>query len=508
MSRRERREREEREEKERKKREKEEKKRAKLEEKLYKKRQKDKENNKKKASKTNGHKKNTSTNKNKNNQKQKNKSKSKNKKPNFIIKFLKTFLKIILILILIICLIAGILIGYLGVKTNWNKSEMLKLFAKETTLLLTGQTEEDLEKLKPIYCLVMGVSKDIDVSLTDTIMVCAYYPKTQQASILSIPRDTFIGNSIYTATGTDKVNSVYAAHGNDPEATLKEVEELTGLEINNYALIDTDALVNLVDEIGGVYFDVPIDMKYDSKKQDLHINLKKGYQLIDGNKAEQLLRFRKNNDGTGYSAEYGSDDYGRMRTQREFITETIKQTLKLKNVTKLNDLVKLCFENVDTNLDVNEVLKYVPAAVEFDISNIKSLALPGASERIGPASLWFFLHNEEETEQIIDEMFLFNEKNEGNVSIAPEDLTIQILNGSGEEYVSEDIKNKLINKGYNIVDIKSTTITKKSKLINRTDKPEEFSEEISDMLDDIELRKGQPNDYSIDYTIIVGQDMV
>ena len=94
------------------------------------------------------------------------------------------------------------------------------------------------------------------------------------------------------------------------------------------------------------------------------------------------------------------------------------------------------------------------------------------------------------------------------MSIAPEDLTIQILNGSGEEYVSEDIKNKLINKGYNIVDIKSTTITKKSKLINRTDKPEEFSEEISDMLDDIELRKGQPNDYSIDYTIIVGQDMV
>lgn len=502
MSRRERREREEREEKERIKREKEEKKRAKLEEKLYKKRQKNKEASKKKNSKSTNNKKTKSQNHSNP------KKKTKNKKPNFITKILKTFLKILLIIILIICLLAGILIGYLGVKTNWDKTEMLKLFAKETTLLLTGQTEEDLKNLKPIYCLVMGVSKDIDVSLTDTIMVCAYYPKTQQASILSIPRDTFIGNSIYTAGGTDKVNSVYAAHGNDPKATLKEVEELTGLDINNYALIDTDALVNLVDEIGGVYFDVPIDMKYDSKKQDLHINLKKGYQLIDGKKAEQLLRFRKNNDGTGYSAEYGSDDYGRMRTQREFITETIKQTLKLKNVTKLKNLVSIVFDNIDTNLDVNEALKYVPAAVEFDIANIKSTALPGGSERIGPQSLWFFLHDEEKTEEIIDEMFLFNEKNEGNVSIAPEDLTIQILNGTGEDYISEDIKNKLTNNGYNIVEEKVTTISKKSKLINRTDKPEEFSNDLLNILKKAELKEGQSNDYSIDYTIIIGQDMI
>lgn len=504
MSRRERREREEREARERKKREKEEKKRAKLEEKIYKKRQKDKENNKKRNNKTKVTKKNTKTNK----KSSKSKNKPRNKEPNFIVKILKFILKVILIIILIICLLAGILIGYLGVKTNWDKTEMLKLFAKETTLLLTGQTEEDLEKLKPIYCLVMGVSKDIDVSLTDTIMVCAYYPKTQQASILSIPRDTFIGDSRYSAGGTDKVNSVYASNGNDPEATLKEVEELTGLEINNYALIDTDALVNLVDEIGGVYFDVPINMKYDSRKQNLHINLKKGYQLIDGDKAEQLLRFRKNNDGTGYPAEYGSDDYGRMRTQREFITETIKQTLKLKNVTKLNDLVKIIFDNVDTNLDVNEVLKYVPAAVEFDIANIKSTALPGASERIGPQSLWFFLHDEVETEEIIDEMFLFNEKNEGNISIAPEDLTIQLLNGTGEEYISEDIKNKLINSGYNIKEEKLTTITKKSKLINRTNKSDEFSNELIDILKNVELKSGQPNDYAIDYTIIIGQDMI
>ena len=508
MSRRERREREEREEKERKKREKEEKKRAKLEEELLKKRQKMKEkDNKKKNNKSNKKTKNSTKNNTKSNSKNKNKNK-KNKEPNFIIKTLKFILKLFLILILIICLLAGILIGYLGVKTGWDKTEMLKLLAKETTMIITGQTQEDIDNLKPIYCLVMGVSKDIDVSLTDTIMVCAYYPKTQQASMLSIPRDTFIGDSTYTASGTDKVNSVYAAHGNDPEATLEEVEELTGLDINNYVLIDTNALVKLVDEIGGVYFDVPIDMNYDSKNQDLHINLEKGYQLIDGEKAEQLLRFRKNNDGTGYPAEYGSDDYGRMRTQRDFITETIKQTLRLQNVTKINDLVNIVFENVDTNLDINEVLNYVPAAVEFDIDNIKSTALPGASERIGPSGLWFFLHNEEETEEIIDEMFLFNEKNEGTVSIAPEDLTIQILNGTGEEYISEEIKNRLSQSGYNVVKEGVTTITKESKLINRTNKSEKLSNQLNEVLGDFNIKTGKANDYSIDYTIIIGQDMI
>ena len=243
MSRRERREREEREAKERKKREKEEKKKNKIEKRL-----KEKRNKTKTGKKTS-----------------KGKNKSKKKKSNIFIRMLKVIFKAILVILLVVCVLAGILIGYLGVKTNWNQKEMLKLLAKEATMMITGQTEADIENLKPIYCLVLGVSEDIDIELTDTIMVCAYYPKTQQASILSIPRDTFIGSSQSTAGGSDKVNAVYAAHGNDPKATLKEVEELTGLEINNYIVIKTKALIKLVDEIGGVYFDVPINMKYDSK---------------------------------------------------------------------------------------------------------------------------------------------------------------------------------------------------------------------------------------------------
>ena len=436
------------------------------------------------------------------------KNKSKRKKSNILVRLIKLIFKILIIMIVIICLLSGVLIGYLGVKTDWNKKEMLKLFAKETTMMITGQTKEDINNLKPIYCLVMGVSKDIDIELTDTIIVCAYYPKTQQASMLSIPRDTFVGNSEYSAKGSDKINSVYAANGNDPKATLEKVEKITGLDINNYIVIDNKALVKVIDKIGGVYFDVPINMKYDSKKQNLHINLKKGYQKIDGKKAEQLLRFRKNNNNTSYPASYGSDDYGRMRTQRDFIIETIKQTLQLKNVTKINDLIKIVFDHVDTNLKMNEVLKYIPAAVEFDIKNIESDRLPGESEKLGPSKLWFFKQYKNKTEEVINEMFLFNEKNENDSNISIKDLKIQVLNATGKSKEYEKIIRKFEENGYNIIEGGKTSINKSSKIINRTRKSDKFSNQIDKIVKGADIKIENSNDYKIDYTIIIGQDKI
>ena len=119
-------------------------------------------------------------------------------------------------------------------------------------------------------------------------MVCSYNPKTQRASMLSIPRDTFIGKNKSKATGYDKINSVYSNKG--PEKTLELVNELTGMDIKYYVVVNNQVVIDLVNNIGGVYFDVPIDMNYDDKTQNLHIHLKSGYQKIDGDHAEQLLR--------------------------------------------------------------------------------------------------------------------------------------------------------------------------------------------------------------------------
>ena len=223
--------------------------------------------------------------------------KQKNKQGNIFVRILKGFLKFILVLLLIIVLLLGIFVGYLGFTYNWDFNKMVRGGAKRIALIATGQTQQDLDNLPPIYALVLGVSTDEGLTLTDTIIVAAYYPRTQQASMLSIPRDSFVGKSEATATSYDKINAVYTAKGID--GVLAAVNKITGLNISNYIIVKNQGLIEIVDTIGGVYFDVPIDMNYDDGGQNLHIHLKKGYQLLNGEQAEGLVRYRHDNMKNG-----------------------------------------------------------------------------------------------------------------------------------------------------------------------------------------------------------------
>ena len=344
---------------------------------------------KKKKAKTkkveiNNQEKNIKTNKNIANQKEKN---QKNKKKFSIINFLlKLFLFIIVIL--------GILIGLLYYKTQENGGGL-----RGALITILGLTPQEVENLETKNVLLLGVSKDLDSTLTDTIIVCSYNPKTQTAYMLSIPRDTFVGKNQNTAKGTDKINSLYSK---SPEKLLEKVSDITGIDVEYYAVVDNNALIEIVDIIGGVNFNVPIDMDYDDPTQDLHIHLSQGMQKIDGKKAEQLLRFRHNNDGTSYPVEYGDNDYGRMRTQREFISETLKQTLVIKNIFKSKEILDTVFNNIETNMEIKELLPYIPDAVEFDINSIISNQLPGESKKLN--NLWFFVYDKKETKNLVREM--------------------------------------------------------------------------------------------------------
>lgn len=249
------------------------------------------------------------------------------------------------------------------------------------------------------YVLIMGVSEDISAELTDTIMLAGYNPDTGKAFIVSIPRDTFVGNSQFSARARDKINAKYAK---GPENSVKAVEDLTGIDIDNYLVVKTSMLVEIVDKIGGVEFDVPIDMDYDDPTQDLHIHLKKGMQTIDGDKAEQLLRFRHNNDYTSYPSSYGDNDYGRMRTQREFMKATAEQTLKFKNITKINGIVNAVFDNLDTDFSTREILAYVPKLAVFNTDNLEMDEIPGTNKTLNGGS--FFIANENKTKVLMEDL--------------------------------------------------------------------------------------------------------
>lgn len=382
-----------------------------------------------------------------------------------------------------------------------------------------GIDPEKLKTIGRINLLILGESGIGDgYKLTDSIMVASYNPQTQQASLLSIPRDTYVGKrNKDTATpnylASYKMNAVYRNGENIPE-TIECVSNLTGIELENYILIDTDAIIEIVDAIGGVKFNVPIDMDYDDLNQDLHIHLKAGEQIIDGAKAEQLLRFRHNQDGTSYPVEYGDNDIGRMRTQREFITETAKQLLKIENVTKVVNLLDIVFSNIQTNLDMQTLKYYIPYIFKFDTSNIVSDVLPGESEQCN--GIWIYTANKTQTKQIVQDLFtdkvVVEEENTNTIGNTvtsgenkEEEITIELLNGTGNNEILTEVKEKLKEKGYIVSKSGTTTTTSKTTIINRTNQSSRIAKEIKTILAAGSVTSGS-NNTKVDFTIIIGKD--
>lgn len=197
--------------------------------------------------------------------------------------------------------------------------------ATKATMGVLEKVADNITECEPICVLILGVNDNLNQSLTDTIMLMGYHPNNQKAFLISIPRDTFIGDNINRAKASEKINSLYSQ---SPYKLVNAVEKVTNLNIDYYVAINNSALIKTVDIIGGVEFDVPMDMDYDDKSQNLHIHLKKGPQIIDGNKAEQLLRFRHNNNMTSYSIQYGDNDYGRMRTRKRIFSSNNKSMFK------------------------------------------------------------------------------------------------------------------------------------------------------------------------------------
>ena len=446
-----------------------------------------------------------------------------NKKSNKKTKKKSKILRVFLVILLMIALFMAGFVGYSVYKNGWGVKGLI-----QTAM---GQDEKKLAELEPLTVLVMGVSEDISSKLTDTIIIASYNPKTQKATLLSIPRDTFIGKNKNTATSYDKINALYQS---SPEKTLATVNKITGLDIKYYVVISNNALVQLVDEIGGVEFDVPIDMNYDDSSQDLAIHLKKGKQKLNGTQAEGLVRFRKNNNGTSYPSEYGDNDLGRMRTQREFITEVAKQTLQLKNITKIGSFLDIIKENVTTNIKNWSTIKdYVAYAVDFNTENIRTGSLPGEAGYYNKLS--FFIYNQKETDKLVKELFdeqngTSNEEKETTNTTQTNSSTtttnsattnktadstettdnskikIELLNGSGDKTLLNKAVKELKAEGYNVYKTGTTTATSKTTIVNKTAIKSEIVENIKDILGVGNISNSVSSSSTVDVKIVIGKD--
>lgn len=427
--------------------------------------------------------------------------KNKNKKK-------KSILKRVLLVILILLLGAGAAFAYKVHKNGGGLSGMLAT--------VVGHDENTKKNLGEFKCLVLGISTDQEgVDLTDTIMVASYNPNTQKGTLLSIPRDTYTGKNPSKATAYEKINALYSRK-HRPDETLKAVNEITGLDIKYYVVVKTEALIKLVDVIGGVTFNVPIDMNYDDPSQDLNIHLKAGEQVLDGDKAEQLVRFRHNNNGTSYPSEYGDNDIGRMRTQREFVLQVIKQTARPENIFKIGEILKVAEEYVITNIDFNVITDYVPYAVEFNTEDLLTETLPGTPSNQNAAGTWVYIYNQKQTKALIQELFYdrdLTENIEGEdgttttvTSNEKKNIKIEVLNGSGDSNNLQTVIDNLKAKGYNVAKTGTTNATAKTTIINKKQAKDIYLTDIKSTLGIGVTQNSQSTSSVVDITVIIGKD--
>lgn len=234
-----------------------------------------------------------------------------------------------------------------------------------------------LHRTDGVYtCLLAGT--DNGNGNADTIMLGVFDTLKKQASLISIPRDTLVvmNDKQY------KINAVYAYYG--LEGLCEAVTDTLCVPVDFYVAVDLEAFVKIVDEVGGIWFTVPQDMEYEDPAQDLYINLKAGYQLLDGENALDLMRFRSG---------YADQDLGRVRVQRSFLAAMVKQSISLSNVSKVTNLIKILRQYVDSNMPVDNMVYFATQAIGMNLDTaLQSHTLPGE---------WIYPHLELRNDEVL-----------------------------------------------------------------------------------------------------------
>lgn len=220
---------------------------------------------------------------------------------------------------------------------------------------------------------ILLAGTDQDGLRTDTLMLLTVDRSKGSLSLVSIPRDTLV-NGGYSVP---KINTVYAANNGGAEGIemlMTRVAECIGFRPDGYMLIRLEAFVELVDQLGGVKFHVPVDMFYNDPAQDLYIDLKAGLQTLDGQQAMGVVRFRSG---------YADADLGRISVQRDLLSALVEQMVSFEGVTKSPQLLNILMEHTDSSLTVANYLWLAEAALVCDLRQVQTATLPGTPKDLG-----------------------------------------------------------------------------------------------------------------------------
>lgn len=180
-----------------------------------------------------------------------------------------------------------------------------------------------------------------DFGEADAIMVGLLDGTKRELNVISIPRDTLVNVS-------GEANRVRELHNEGgAEALTEAVAGLLGFAPDCCIAAGTGALAELIDAVGGVEFDVPVDMRYSDPTSGLHIDLKAGQQRLDGEQTLDVLRYR---------AGYDSGDFGRMETQQALLEAVVSQFLSLGSIPHIADAAEILSGSMTTDLSAEDAI--------------------------------------------------------------------------------------------------------------------------------------------------------
>ena len=340
---------------------------------------------------------------------------------------------------LIITIIVSAFLFIAGIAVMWyiNDSGQNNSLSANSNNSINDIFKPYIKSKGPFNVLILGGDKVNKNS--DTMMLLNFDAATCKINVMSIPRDT----KVKIEKSYHKINYAYPHGGIDLSA--RTVSELMDVNIRYYVFVDTAAFRKIIDLLGGVEIDVPADMDYDDPTQNLHIHLKKGLQILDGDQSEKFIRFRDPNRWTREIKKYyDGSDLKRIEAQQYFVKELIRQKFTLQYITRMNSIINVIFENIETNFSLNEIVKLSGLVSKINGDSINFISMPGTTYGGSP---WYFLCDVEKTREITSTEFKCSES------------YISVGNDEKEYYLKTDInkdnKNSTSSKGN--TGIKSTT---------------------------------------------------
>ena len=271
---------------------------------------------------------------------------------------------------------------------------------------------------EPFTILLMGIDSTDEVLTKnaiangDTLILITFNPKTLNATMLSIPRDSYVPISCWSGRPENKITHA-AAYGND--CMINTIEDYFDTKIDYYAKINFKGLVKLVNAVGGVEVDVPKDLCTDDSSRETEVCIQEGHRVLNGEEALVFARNRK---------QLANGDFGRAQHQQEIIMALVNKMKEIKDVSTFMKILDTISNSLDTNLTTKQILSFYDIGKDIikrslssddaDLVNIQQLFLQGSGQMIyderARMVLWDYVPNKSSRKDIISAMKVNLEK--------------------------------------------------------------------------------------------------